>query len=653
MPRRTDEIPHLWFVAGWPFLLFTAFLPTFGIPFSSVGYLWNVELAVSVFLLIALFFFITSPPKGRAYDDNNRIEFLSIILPVAAIVIYSGLSAFWAVNLRNVVHHTLLWACYLLFYLLVRNIVEHRRLLSLSVQAAGIVVVILGTACLVEYIGSVKPLTFAYTIRWYKYAEALATLLPVFLALAFSSKRKIALLSATVAGMAWLVVLLSQSRTMLIASAASIVLFFGFVLWFKGLRRNVNRAAVLAVLIIALGGISQVSFGSGSNEDTTLKRFGGETSNTSARSRLLFWGIAIEAFRSHPFLGVGADNYISIYRDGREAFSARYPNSDLLEINENIIPERAHSEYLQVLSELGLVGALLFAWLLCGIAYVFFRACRNRVSLLTLGSFAGISAFLISSLSSSYSFRVPANGVCFLFVLAMAVGSSRASFSRTLLAANGPTSEPTPKIQRLILAAGIAVCLSMIVFCTVRASSLMFLERGIYDIDKASSLRSIETAISLDGQDPLIRDYYGMRLYESNRAGEASPQFRFAINHGISNSLSYFYLYCAQVKSGQPMDAQQTLEESLRVYPRSVFLLAAYSHFLKTQNRIADADVEISKAEAINPRQARSWMMAHDEGLERLTQVARVDMNYAPTSELRPIEAPLALLNFQQTSLGK
>ncbi len=88
---------------------------------------------------------------------------------------------------------------------------------------------------------------------------------------------------------------------------------------------------------------------------------GGAAAADTSQSRLLsgagnrydYWRIAWDVWRSHPIIGVGAGNYSRFY------FVARATDEDILQ---------PHSLELQVLAELGLIGAALLAAFLAGLA---------------------------------------------------------------------------------------------------------------------------------------------------------------------------------------------------------------------------------------------------------------------------------------------
>lgn len=140
---------------------------------------------------------------------------------------------FWAESWRNALHHTLLWACYVLFYILIRQIVTRPKLLDVSLKITGIAISILGISCLIEYLNTYQNITSLFTFRYYKYAEASVMLLPIYLALALQSKARTAFLSGLVAIIAWVIILLSYSRTEFIAGFFGVGLFFALALTFK------------------------------------------------------------------------------------------------------------------------------------------------------------------------------------------------------------------------------------------------------------------------------------------------------------------------------------------------------------------------------------------------------------------------------------
>ncbi len=631
------------FMACWSLLLLANFLPTIPQPTVVIGYLWKAEFALAAFLLGAIIFFLRSPKETLA--RFSRKEFFLIILPLLLFTIWSGFSIFWAESQRDAVHHTLLWACYLVFYLLIRHVVDKPKPLAASIKITGLVLLTLGAACIAEYVNNPEQVSAFFTFRYYKYAEASITLLPVFLALALHLRKRMALLSGAVAIVAWLIALLCLSRTVFISGVICVALFFALVFFLQDRKKHLRKSMVMIGLLAVCVLISQINLSAG-EENTTLERFkGSEHTQTSFRSRFLFWGIAVEAFKESPLVGVGGDNYLSAYPIARERLSTQDPENPVLEIGEAVLPERAHNEYLQVLSELGIIGAALFAWLLIGIGSLFFPIRNKRVSLLSIAAFAGGIAFLVSSMASSYSFRVPANGLCFFFLAALAARHLR-------LRAENSTAEHgyDLKVKKFDLRPVFAliICAAMLVFSSVRGASLMYLEFALRSSDETQSERFYKNAIALDKENAAFRYYYGVELYNNKRTDEAIPHLRFAIGRGIATSVAYFNLASAQNISRKPVEARNTFAEAVRIYPRSAFLRTSFAAFLKENGDEAASQVEYETALRVNPEQTKSWWLAHTVGFTELSKAENDNKGLVKAMDLQPAEAIYALLDFQR-----
>lgn len=639
--KFAKSLPFL-FLSGWSLLLLANFIPSIPQPAVIIGYLWKVEFALAAFLFIALVFFIRVAKDKTA--GFGRQETFWIILPLVLFTAWSGFSCFWAESLREAIHHTLLWACYCVFYFLIRRLVSQPRFLGLSFKLTALAVFILGAACITEYVSNIDHINSVFTYRYYKYAEAALMLLPIFLALALKSKSKKAVIFGIVAVIAWLMVLLCLSRTLFIAGFVCVALFFTLVFLSQDRRKYLKRSFALIGVFAVCFLISQISL-STTSTTTVTARFSTENSQSSFKSRFLYWGIALEAFKQNPVIGVGADNFVSVYLIAREKYSTADPQNKLLELDEDNLAERAHNEYLQILSELGAVGAALFVWLLGGIALIFLSLRKKRVSLLSIASFAGICAFLISSVASSYSFRVPANGLCFFFLLALAAKSLKSQV-------------PSPKLNLfsdlrlgtldLRLVSGLLICAATLIFSAVRGTSLMYLQFAQTSEEETQKERYFQDAIALDGRDGSIRYYYGSELYRQKRVDEAIPQIHFAIDRGIATSIVYFDLASAQCIAGKLSDAEKTFTEAIKVYPRSVFLRTSYAAFLAKNGEEARSEIEYAKAFEINPRQANSWRIAHTEGMQKLSEAENRDKDLVEVMDLRPTEAIYALLDFQR-----
>ena len=633
-------LPYI-FLACWSLLTLANFVPAIPQPVLIIGYLWKVEFALAAFLLVSIILLLKYPNKN--FVNFSKKEFGRIILPLLLFTVWSGLSVLWAQSVRSAIHHTLLWACYGIFYLLIRQIVAKPLYLNVSIKVAGLVIFILGAACLTEYLSNTEEITSFFTYRYYKYAEASATLLPLFLALSLQSKSRAAMLSGFIALTAWMVIILCLSRTILIAGIVGISLFFAIIWLNKNCRKYFRKSILVFGLLALVFGISNIFIESDS-ENSALNRFKSSSSQNSFYSRFLFSGIAFEQFRHNPFFGVGADNFSTVSGKGLENYAALDDQNTLLEINEAVLAERAHNEFTQILAELGIVGVIIFVWLILGVLRSAFEMRKEKTSLLSFAALAGIFAFLVSSLASSYSFRVPSNGLCFFFVLAI-FASSKFKVQSSKTEAETRLSLST---FRFPLFAGAIICAAMLAFSAVRGASLMYLQFALTGGDKEIQEENFQKALALDRRDPMINYCYGLYFYSSDKPLDAIPLLRFGIDRGITTSVSYFNLATAQIAAKNPLEAEKTLAEGLRVFPRSVFLRTAYASHLEENGSAAKAATEYETAAAINPAQARSWRLAFAEGMETLTYAENRDKQFVKSMELRPTDAIYALLDFQR-----
>ena len=619
----------------WPTLLLVGFGSAFLPLAPMLGYRWSIELTLAIFLLAVTL--PTSISGGVLSDPPFSFrERELILLPISLFIVWSFVSAVWSTSWRGALHHSLLWSCYLGFFLTARSAVRNAYARGLMLKVVGAVVLAIGLACVLEFMTRDQVAARAFNERYYSYAEVMITLLPIFVACGIFADRKWARLALLVSVFSWASVLATTSRAMFISGIVGLAIFVLLTLLIHKEFSNRKRW-ILAVLSLTLVTVVFLLPLRSKDQPTVVERLSGneEFSAKSAQSRLLLWGLAVEGFQNQPLTGIGADNFFTEYKTLRESLSADDGNNTILEMNEELIPERAHSEYLQILAELGLVGGVFFGWLLVAIVYMFWLAYKKRASLLTIGALSGMGAFLVASGVSSYSFRFPTNGICFFFLLAVA--------SRELFGSDEQKVKHAGYRVKIIPVAVGVVSVAMIAFSVVRATSIWHLTNAINAKDESVRNAEIQNAINIDPFEPMFHFYLGQWLYQSGDLNAAITHLRLALDNGFADSTSFYRLATAEKNAGRPGDAQLTFVEGLRIYPRSVFLRTAYAAFLTQIGDMTAAESEHNTAFEINEKQARSWRIAHEEGLLRLVQTARTDDRYASPFDLKPESGVLAV----------
>ena len=246
--------------------------------------------------------------------------------------------------------------------------------------------------------------------------------LPLGLLFAGSVDREKKLLYLFLAGMMGVALFMTTSRGGVISLVAE-VLFFVVVtaFWRKENERTKRRASRIRSAIVRLGlgvalmvglviGVAVIGGG-----DIPLNRLvDSVNTNDPTTGRAHFWSVTLNMIKAHPVLGTGLGAFGVIY--------TRFDSHNgLLRL------EQAHNDYLQVLSDGGIVGAFLavsFVALL--FARAFYRMgtrdpFRRGVALASLG---GCLAVLVHSFFD-FTLHTTANALLFLVLAALATLNGR------------------------------------------------------------------------------------------------------------------------------------------------------------------------------------------------------------------------------------
>ena len=199
-------------------------------------------------------------------------------------------------------------------------------------------------------------------------------------------------------------IIFSKSRSGIFVLIFTFILFFGFTaLYFdifkfrkKWIRNFLTAAFLLIVFISLYVGI-----------DATLERF--SLDKILHEQRPTYWANTMRIFSDYPLFGTGLGT-----------FGALYPN--LEGETGPIAIVHAHNDFLEYLSELGLIG---FSLLLGGIlwmAIVSFLVWRTRrhpeVKGLALGGIVSLICILIHSITD-FNLHIPANMLLFSVILSL------------------------------------------------------------------------------------------------------------------------------------------------------------------------------------------------------------------------------------------
>lgn len=647
-----------WFIAIlWPMVLAVPYLP--GIPRPSLGGLaWRQELAFAILLVVTSAFLVRQQNRNYGAGNGPALPSASLLITGVLFTLWIAASSLWAANPYSAAHYAFTWGAYLLFFVLIRMVAARPRALRASFYALGLVVWLLSLSAIVEWLGgaaltdhlyrsTVKPLFRGFS----GFGEVMAVATPIFGALALTVRnwRRAALCGAT-ALIAWLVILQGYQRAPIVGVTAGLSLLGIGVLALRGCRPQSWRRAGLLLASLILVALAQLVISSPAPGELTMVQRLQTTSlsddNTSVR--ILYWGVGLEMFRAHPLLGVGANNYEVAFSSARERFSATHPDSALVGMNEQLLTQYAHNEYVQILAELGLIGILLFSALCLLLARTFWHALRRaRRPLPALGAGAGLLAFAVSSGASAFSFRWFGSGLmCF--------------FAATIVShfAEPATKQPQPETKRsfgfgrLATASAFGFAVLMFIGAGTQATNSVMHAWAQSSNSPAQAENFYRHAVRFNPYDAATHFDYGSLLYQQRRYNEAVPHFSYAVAHGFNTSTSYAALAAAQAEAGELAASEQTLAIASRAYPHSIFLLVRHAAALSRMGRTQESEQRFAEALKVDARAARGWYQLINFDIDAALAAAEKDSSLPKPGELKPQTAVFVVLKENERRLN-
>lgn len=639
----------LWIIGAlWPLVLLTIHLP--GIPRASVNILpWRQEFALD---FLSTLTFVSLLVKRRGTEAGAGAT-RNTLLPVTLAALFVGwvfLSTAWATDSYQALHLGLQWFAYLVFFGLMSFAVGPKVIRSSFITLA-LVIWVLAIACAIEsWFGA--PLT-DYSLRMevkplLRGSSALGEITGVacilFAAFALHLNRgRAAFLCGATALAGWLATLQSLERAPLVGASAGLVLLFAGA-FFKPSKRLFWRlgslTAAFALVLLLQAMPSRLT----NHDVSTVTRLTKDLStDANTKVRILFWGVGLEMVRSHPLLGVGANNYQIKYGEGREQFSTRYPNSALVAMNDHLLTRYAHNEYVQMAAELGIVGLSLFILFSLALVTAFVRALRDRGQILpVLGAGGAMLAFAISSGASGSSFRALGGGLIFFFAAALICRSVR-GVKRSTYESKEVVCFPGKSLRLIGFSLCAMTAISAVVFAAQAAGSML---QGVAErsSDAATTEHYYQASLQLYPANTAASFGYGLWLSSKGRSTESVPHLRHAVERGFNSSINYASLAGAQESAGDLNEAERTFATAVRVYPTSVFLLVRHASSLARNGRATESREVFSRALLLDPRAARGWRQLIDNDIDAAYVAAKQDLNIALPGELYPKAAVFQVL---------
>ncbi len=461
---------------------------------------------------------------------------------------------------------------------------------------------------------------FISSIHLAGYLEAVA---PFALAMAFWGTRNMAprLLALGVAAVCYFGVAITGSRGGWLSSLFSLVIF---LLLSLDLIRRTKRAKLPAAIYCSVFGSAAFAIGIYllMGQSTMIRKRMDQLANigdvarpnSSYDARIFNWQAALDQWREQPIIGTGAGTHLYY---GRQ-FRRPQLQAD---------PEHAHSDYLELLAEYGLVGAIgmavfLAAHLRKGIRGYRDLAAHRRDEIyqptfelaINVGALTAVSAYLAHSVVD-FNLHLPGNALLFAFIFG-------------LLANPGPPPgepfDPSPpggrawRWSRLALPA-LGLWLAASGLPKLPAEILCEKARvAVRDGRFQDAIGFAGRALESEKRNPFLYYHLGQAhrlgaIHEprSTRKGTLEMAGK-AYRDGIALFPRDEDLW---VQLGQSLDAMARYPEARKAYETAIsldpnlgLLYAYYARHLQTTGREADAAAALARAEGLSSKNMKMFL---------------------------------------------
>jgi O-antigen ligase len=250
----------------------------------------------------------------------------------------------------------------------------------------------------------------------------LALALPLGLLFSGSLEKEKRFIYLFAVGLMSVALIMTNSRGGLISLLAEIV----FLVAVAGFRRSdkkwkspkktsgfrtagIRAGLALALVVVTFGTVTLLG---GDNALTRL--LGTLNTDDPTMGRAHFWAVTVDIIKTHPILGIGLGAFSVVY--------TRYDSRNGL-----FRLEQAHNDYLQVLSDGGIVGAALGLFFIISLFRLGFARRESHDDFrrgLAIGALAGCFAVLVHSFFD-FTLHTPSNALLFLILAALATMNGR------------------------------------------------------------------------------------------------------------------------------------------------------------------------------------------------------------------------------------
>jgi len=339
----------------------------------------------------------------------------------------------------------------------------------------------------------------------------------------------------------------------------------------------------------------------------------------SINTRLLIWKTTLEMIKEKPIFGLGIGTFKLHYLDYQAKYLKENPNY----IKYSGKAREAHNEYLQIWSELGIIGLSLFLFFIL----VFYSLVINYIKqkgsiekkIIIFGIIVGITCFLIHCLFT-FPLHVPALGSAFFLIIGLAVvylkNFSFSEFKKTKKRGIMQLQSTRLNIFYTILILSVMVLLlDALVVRTYLAETYAY--KGKENMLRGNNIKALSNykyAEKLDPYNGKILLCLGAVYYNLNIQSEAEKILKkskyYFNDKNIFNNLGVSYM-----QSGYYEKAEKELKHAIYIDPKYVkgYLDLGYLSFI--QKDYDSAIGRLNKILDIEPNLPDKYIILYNLGI--------------------------------------
>ncbi len=293
-----------------------------------------------------------------------------------------------------------------------------------------------------------------------------------------------------------------------------------------------------------------------------------DTNFSSNQARFSFWNASLKMFKEHPFTGIGNGKWAGLY----PVYSGDTYTDETVDMNFAINP---HNDYLEILTEYGIFGFLIFTgFIFTGLYFLFKKSRKEIIYLPFLLSALGLCITMFFSFTKDNFFAM------LIFSICHGVGFSgyfeyKIRFSRLF-------KKVLLTIGLIILCTGIALKVIVYLNEKVYLDAMQLKAQGKYNqmLDKLEEVSGFFYPVDMN---KMPVDYYrGVGYFELKQYDIALGKFISARKYSkyyptiMNNEASALYM------TGNYKEAEQRYLEIKKIFPNyiepQINLLAMYAN---------------------------------------------------------------------------